>query len=88
MIVRINKAFEKDISKMKDQNVLYKVHSLIIQIQKTHELNKIRNLKRLKGEHNYYRIRMGDYRVGIVIENETIEFVRFLHRKDVYKYFP
>jgi len=65
MIVRINKAFEKDISKIKDQNVLSKVYSLIIQIQKIDELNKIRNLKRLKGEHNYYRIRMGICSKGI-----------------------
>jgi mRNA interferase RelE/StbE len=36
----------------------------------------------------YYRIRLGDYRVGLKIENNTVCFVRFLHRKDIYRYFP
>ena len=88
MIVKINKSFDKDISKIKTNNILSKVYKLIIQIQKTDKLTEIKHLKRLKGGYHYYRIRIGDYRVGIVIENETIEFVRFLHRKDIYKYFP
>ncbi len=42
----------------------------------------------MKGSRNYYRIRIGDYRAGIIVEGLTVEFIRFLHRKDIYKYFP
>ena len=35
-----------------------------------------------------YRIRLGDYRIGIEIQKDTIIFTRFLHRKDIYKFFP
>ena len=88
MIVLINTSFDKDISKIKDKIILSKVHRVITEIQKAEESTEIRNLKKLKGEHNYFRIRMGDYRIGIILKKKTVEFVRFLHRKDVYKYFP
>jgi len=35
-----------------------------------------------------YRIGIGDYRIGLILEDETLIFVRFLHRKDLYRYFP
>lgn len=44
--------------------------------------------KKLTGFKNAYRIRMGEYRIGFVFENGTIELIRILGRKDIYKYFP
>jgi mRNA interferase RelE/StbE len=42
----------------------------------------------MQGYDSFYRIRLADYRIGIEIINDEIIFARFLHRKDVYKYFP
>jgi mRNA interferase RelE/StbE len=42
----------------------------------------------MQGYDSFYRIRSGEYQIGIEIVNEEIIFTRFLHRKDVYKYFP
>lgn len=36
----------------------------------------------------YYRIRVGDYRLGLALEGDTVILVRFLHRKEIYRYFP
>jgi len=36
----------------------------------------------------YYRIRLGDYRIGLVVNEQTVVFVRFLHRREIYRYFP
>lgn len=58
------------------------------------KLNKRRDSLRYEesgssgGEDRYYRIRMGDYRLGIIVEGEVVTFVRFLHRRDIYGYFP
>lgn len=35
-----------------------------------------------------YRIRIGDYRIGIFVEGKTVEFARVVHRKDIYQQFP
>ena len=51
-------------------------------------IKAIKNIKKLKGHHDFYRIRIGDYRIGLESKNKTIELIRFLHRKDIYKYFP
>lgn len=48
----------------------------------------ISNLKKLKGYKYFYKIRFGDYRAGIRIENNILVFERLLHRKDIYKFYP
>jgi len=51
-------------------------------------LEEVRNLTKLTGYETAYRIRIGDYRVGLFIERDTITFARVLHRKEIYRYFP
>ena len=53
-------------------------------------LEEIRGLAKLTGYEDYYKVRFGDYRVGIEIdiEKKTIIFSRALHRKEIYKYYP
>ncbi len=58
------------------------------EMQFLNTLNEIPNLKKLKGFPDYYRIRFGNYRVGLRIEEETIIFERVMHRKDIYRYYP
>lgn len=40
------------------------------------------------GYESFYRIRIGDYRIGIEIINEVITFITIFHRKDIYNKFP
>ena len=49
---------------------------------------EIPKLKKLSANNNYYRLRIGDFRIGMSIINKEIYLIRFLHRKDIYKYFP
>jgi mRNA interferase RelE/StbE len=49
---------------------------------------EITNIKRLQGYDNAYRIRIGDYRLGVIFDGEILIFERVLHRKDIYRYFP
>ncbi|OQX77329.1 MAG: plasmid stabilization protein [Bacteroidetes bacterium 4484_249] len=88
MIIKIDKRFEKDTNKVNDKKLLNDVADCIEQVQKSENILKIKKIKRLKTSANFYRIRIGDYRIGISINNKTVEFIRFLHRKDIYKYFP
>ena len=54
-------------------------------------MNELRNfkgnLKKLRRGKNFLRIRIGDYRIGLEIEGNTLIFVRILRRKEIYKYF-
>lgn len=42
----------------------------------------------MKAEGNYYRIRVGEYRIGMAVNENTVIFVRVLNRKEIYRYFP
>jgi mRNA interferase RelE/StbE len=88
MEIKIDKSFQKDTRRIKDKSILVKIADTIEAIQKARNLNEIRNLKKLMGAQLTYRIKIGDYRIGIIISESTVEFIRCLHRKDIYKYFP
>ena len=88
MIVLIDKRFEKDTNKISDKSILKKIANCIIDTQNAKSLNEVKNLKKLKGFDLEYRIKIGDYRIGLVIESKAVSFIRFLHRKDIYKFFP
>lgn len=45
-------------------------------------------IERLKGYQGYYKIRFGDYRVGLKIDGDKVVFERVLHRKDIYRFYP
>lgn len=45
---------------------------------------------KLQGYEDYYRIRVGDYRIGLRLDfdRHLIEFRRVLHRSQIYRSFP
>ena len=57
--------------------------------EKALTLESIPGSKKLIGFSKYYRIKMGDYRLGFErINSLTIRFIIFEYRKDIYKKFP
>jgi mRNA interferase RelE/StbE len=45
-------------------------------------------VEKMTGYPGFYKVRFGDYRVGIRIKDDTVSFERVLHRKDIYRFFP
>lgn len=46
------------------------------------------NIEKMTGYKYHYKIRFGDYRVGMLKNSNSIELQRVLNRKEIYKYFP
>ena len=88
MRIIFKNSFAKDLKKVKDQNLKQMVISTIETIEQAKGLAQLSNTKKLKGDDCYYRIKLGDYRIGIIIEDDVVTFVRILHRKDIYRHFP
>ena len=61
---------------------------LFEQIKQLDSLTELDNVRKIRGYDDYYRIRIGDYRLGVKIKGNSIEMLRLLHRKDIYKRFP
>ena len=88
MKVEFRESFAKDLKSIRDKSVLRRTKSIIETVEKADSLTGLPNLKKLRGHSNYYRLRIGDYRIGIALQENIIVFVRILDRKDIYRYFP
>jgi len=88
MEIKIDKSFLKDTRRIKDKSILQRIANTVANVQRAKNLEDIKNLKKIQGTQSMYRIRIGDYRLGIIVSESTVEFIRCLHRKDIYKYFP
>ena len=88
MNLEFKASFARDLKKIKDEKLKVRVQEVIKLVEQARSLQEVENIRKLKGSDRYYRIRIGDYRIGLSVEGNTVTFVRFLQRKDVYRYFP
>lgn len=82
------KSFLKDVKKIKDPNIARKAEQIILDLKAAGSLEELKNLKKMRGYSIAYRIRTGNYRMGLYKETEYVELARFLKREDIYKVFP
>jgi mRNA interferase RelE/StbE len=59
MIVRIDKSFQKDVGKINDQKIKQSIAEIVKDVQQAENLLSIKNLKKLTGYRDFYRIRLG-----------------------------
>lgn len=82
-------SFLTDLKALKSTRVFNPIKTLAFEkIPSCSTLDEIRNLTKLTGYDDAYRIRVGDYRIGIFVNGNTLTFARVLHRKEIYRYFP
>ena len=88
MKVAFEASFARDLKRVRDQQLLHRVRQAIESIKSAPDMGSVSSLKKIQGHETFYRIRLGDYRLGIEVMGEEVIFVRLLHRKDIYRYFP
>jgi len=89
MNIEFDKAFEKSLDRSIIKSRYPKILKIVIQCTNAPSLSDIPNVRKLSGYKTYYRIRLGEYRIGFeTINKETIRFILIAHRKDIYKSFP
>jgi mRNA interferase RelE/StbE len=89
MIIEFDKSFEKSLEKTRNKILFQKIEKIIIDFENAKSLTDISSIKKLTGYKNYYRIRIGEYRLGFEkIDENTLRFIIVSHRKDIYKSFP
>ena len=82
------KSFERDLKKIKDKTLLAKIRQSIEEVETAASITKVNGAKKLSSTRGFYRIRIGEYRIGLVLGAAEVEFVRCLHRRKIYRYFP
>jgi mRNA interferase RelE/StbE len=88
MEIRYKKQFLKDLSRI-PYGYREKIENLVFEELPAADSNQIfQNVSKMRGYENYYKIRIGDFRIGLSIKENILEFQRVLHRKDIYRFFP
>ena len=87
MTVRFRKSFVKDLEAL-GQVDRSRIEKMIVELEAADTLREIRHLKKLQGRSVFFRIRIGDYRVGLTFLSGVITLVRCLDRKEFYRRFP
>ncbi|MDL1971376.1 MAG: type II toxin-antitoxin system RelE/ParE family toxin [Candidatus Desulfofervidaceae bacterium] len=87
--VKYTKRFLKELSKV-PKNIQERVEKIVFMELKESNPFSLGYVERLKGFKDKYKIRVGDYRIGLRIDKEKKEVVclRVARRKDIYKLFP
>jgi mRNA interferase RelE/StbE len=88
MKISFTKNFNEQLVQMGDKKLAIAVKEAIENIEKATSPWEILALKKLKGHKSAYRIRLGNYRLGLFIEKSEVTFAAIASRKDIYKKFP
>lgn len=88
MEIIFTKNFLKILEKTKNDLLLEKIKETIVNIENVTTVSDILNVKKMTGYQTYYRIKVGNYRIGFELLENTCKLLTVLHRKDIYKKFP
>ena len=88
MKTQFKESFARDLRHIRERSLLARIRQAIENVEEAKSLEEIPHLRKLQGGDHCYRIRVGDYRIGVVLEDDVVIFVRVLNRRDVYRYFP
>lgn len=88
MKVIYTRAVTKDVRKIRDKKLQKAVRKTVENLKKANGIDDVKGVKKMKNYPTAYRIRMGKYRLGFYLEENTIILARFLKRNDIYKVFP
>ena len=88
MKVEFTASFKRDLKRISDSTFLRRVNAAVLDVQSAESIQAIRHVKKMGGAKGHYRIRVGEYRLGVRIMGDMVTFVPVLDRKDLYKYFP
>lgn len=74
--------------KIKDRAVRQAIKAAILEVEAARKLTELTHVKKMEGFRNAYRLRVGEFRIGFFLENDTVVFARAVNRKDIYDVFP
>ena len=84
-------SFLKDLSEVQPKKTRERIEKLVFQqIPEMENPFLYKGLTAMQGYHGFYKIRIGNFRIGVSIDQklQQFEFCRILQRKDIYRYFP
>jgi mRNA interferase RelE/StbE len=77
MNVKFEAKFAKDLRAVREQKLLNELKEIIEECKTANSLSELNHVKKMQGYEHFYRIRLGDYRIGIELVEDVLIFTRF-----------
>ena len=78
-------SFLRDVRKLPNGAIREQVAGAMLTVEAAPDTRSVPHLKKLSGSGWYFRIRVGEYRIGLSIKDDVVTFVRVLPGKDIYR---
>ena len=88
MRLDIRPSFNRDLRRIRDRDVRQRLTLKIQEIEAASNFTQMTDVLKMQGYDIHYRIRVGNYRLGIAVEGDVVILLRFGHRRDFYRGFP
>ena len=88
MKVEYQKRFLKELSKIPYKTRKDIEEFVFTEVPNSRDIYEIGKVEKMKSYFFHYKVRFGNYRVGIKVIDDKVIFKRVLHRKDIYRFFP
>ena len=88
MEIDFRTSFTRDLRRIRSAEVRQRVLRKLEELEAAPTIEEVSGTRRLTADGRHYRIRIGDYRLGITMEGDVAVLVRFLHRREIYRVYP
>ena len=88
MRLEIKSSFNRDLRRIHDRDVRRRLTRKMDEIEAASNLTQVTDIVKMQGYDHLYRIRVGNYRLGIAIESDVVILQKLDHRRDFYRGFP
>ena len=89
MDLDLSARFNRDLRRVRDSALRRRVSLRIAELEAASSISDMSGVVRVQSSSGrHYRIRIGDYRLGITIEDDVVVLARFLHLREFYGHFP
>ena len=88
MQVEFAPRFTRDLRQVRSADLHRQVADKIRELEAADNLLEVSGVSRMTAPGRFYRIRIGNHRLGFTMEGEVVVLLRFLPRDQIYRYFP
>ncbi len=82
-------SFVRDLGRIRNADVRRRVDRVVQDLEAAASIANVPRAARINSPAGrFYRIRIGNYRLGLALQDGTCILVRCLHRRDIYRRFP
>lgn len=88
MEIRYHNQFHRDLRRLGNPSLAAQVEQVIEELKAASTMRDMRGVSRMTAPGEHYRVRIGEYRLGITMDGQTAILRRFLPRGEIYRRFP